>query len=395
MIIYKVISILIFMKIKQIPEDFIVHEIYSPEKFKEKDERDEFFYFKLTKKDYTQIKAIEKIAKIFNVSKKTIHFAGTKDRKAITSQVISMHYVNEDTLKENLKFLNEKVEDLELEFLGKFKGRINLGDNLGNKFTITIRDLENSDIEKAKNNLRDIKRNGVLNYFDSQRFGYANNSHIIGKYILRNEINNAVFEILTSLPQNPNLENIEFAKFIDKSKQNIKEQNTEIIDSAIELAPKYLRDEVKILNHLKSAKNDFPGAFRTIHKKLRTLYINAYQSYIFNEILDKIKKGRIKTNREEINLINSETVYDEEFMKVICNILKRDGLTQENFKLPHMPELIRNQKQVSRKIVVHPKNLEISRVENDDLNEGKKKMIVMFELSRGEYATNITKQLFI
>ena len=383
------------MRIKQIPEDFTVNEIFNLERFREKNEKDEFFYFKLTKKDYTQIKAIEKIAKMFNVSKKAIHFAGTKDKKAVTSQVISMRYVNENTLKENIKFLNEKVEDLELEFLGKFNGRINLGDNLGNKFTITVRDLEDCDIKKARKNIEYIKENGVLNYFDSQRFGYANNSHIIGKYILKNEIDNAVFEILTSLPQNPNPENIEFAEFIHKNKQEIREQNIEIIDSAIEFAPKYLRDEMKILNHLKSAKNDFPGALRTIHKKLRTLYINAYQSYVFNEILNHIKEGEIKTNRKEINLVNSETVYDEEFKKAVCDILKRDDLTQDNFRLSHMPELIRNDKQVSRKIIIYPKNLEIKAAQSDELNENRKKMVLVFELNAGEYATNVIKQLFV
>lgn len=167
------------MIIKELPEDFIVEELYDVEKFKNKDEDKDSYYFILTKRDYAQLRALERVSKVFKVSRKSIHFAGTKDKKALTKQIISLQHVNENTWRENVDYFNNSVKDMFLEFLGVFNGRVNLGDNLGNKFTITLRDLSSEEIEIIERRAEEIREEGVLNYFDSQRFGFSNNSHIV------------------------------------------------------------------------------------------------------------------------------------------------------------------------------------------------------------------------
>lgn len=382
------------MKLKQIPQDFIVNEIYDLKSFETKDEERKlpYFYFKLTKTNYNQLRALEIIAKSFNTSKKLVHFAGTKDKVGVTSQLISIYGVNEDTFKSNLEYLN-KNEDLHLEFVGKFKGRLNLGDNLGNHFKIIARDLNDDDIKIAEQNLASLDTSGVLNFFDEQRFGYANNSHIVGKYILLNEVEKAVYEILTSLPKIQNDKLDVFVAFVKEHWNEIKEQNIDIINQTIELAPRFLRGEVLMLEHLKKHKNDFPGAFRRIHKKLRNLYVNAYQSYIFNECIKVLHKKNKLTKELELPLVSFDVEFENKEIETIClDLMHKDEINLANFKLPSMPEL--KILSVKRICLIFPKNIKISEVCDDNLNEDKKKCLIEFDLEAGSYATNVVKGLF-
>jgi len=381
------------MILKELAEDFIVDERYDINLFKEKEEENrKYHYFILTKKNYTQMRAIENVARIFNVSRKFINFAGTKDRVGITSQVISVFGIKEDNLEKNLDFFNENLNDLKLEFLGIFNGRINLGDNLGNDFKIVVRNLLENEIDFANKNLNDLNENGVLNFFDSQRFGYAGNSHIVGKYILRNEVELAVKEVLTSMPLNPKNPSLEHKVFVDKLIKNwdgVKSQNVEVLNNLIEIIPHFLRDEKKILNHLLKAKNDFPGAFRNIPKKIRTLYLNAYQSYIFNESINSFKNN---LDLIELELVHKDYIFEGEIGDKVKELLELDNLTVDNFILKSMPEL--RLSSIFRKVRIFPKNINICEINDDEIYLKKKKVLVSFELDSGEYATNVVKQLF-
>lgn len=385
------------MKLKQIPQDFIVDEIFDLDIFKDRDEerKQAYYYFKLTKTNYNQMNALQQIARGFNTSKKLVHFSGIKDKVGVTSQLVSVYGIKEENYQTNLDFFNNQ-KDLQLEFLGKYKSRINLGDNLGNRFTITVRNLSEEDIEKAKINLIKLQREGVLNFFDEQRFGYANNSHIVGKYVLQNDLQAAVKEIMTSLPSNTRSElMINFVKSVKENWEGLVSQYVDMIDKVLEATPRYLENEQKILQHLKKHKNDFPGAFKRIHKKIRTLYINAYQSYIFNETILKLKEQNLLEKYSELALIdsNSNETLDETILEIVSKMLEADNLTFEQFKLPSMPEL--KLTDVKREVRIFPKDLTILDTSDDELNENKKKVVVIFDLGSGEYATNVVKQLFL
>jgi tRNA pseudouridine13 synthase len=388
------------------PEDFIVKEIIDLEKLKEKklkklnkegkNKLDECYFFKLTKKNYSQIRAIEKISKIFHISKKRIFFAGTKDKLALTEQLICINHLNKN-FEKNLDFFNNNIKDLKLEYISKENFRLNLGDNEGNLFIITLRDLKDEEIKKIKKNIETISKDGIFNYFESQRFGYANNSHIIGKYLIKKEIDKAIYEILTSTPiENPQDEITNYTDFIKKNYEKIINQNKNILKKIFEIIPNQRKEDLKIIEHLYKYKNDFYGAFRTIPKKLRTLYINAYQSYIFNETLNFIKKNYENINNiekiEEIELINSEfKCENEDITNFILNKIKEDNINLEDLKLNSMPEI--KIKNIKRKIKIYPKEIKIINIEKDEFFENKNKIIIEFKLGSGEYATNVIQNL--
>jgi tRNA pseudouridine13 synthase len=382
------------MILKETPEDFIVDELFDLEELKNKDEgtNKKYYYFKLTKKNYAQIRALEIVANVFNTSKKLVHFAGNKDKIGITSQIISVRGIQESNFEKNLDYFNSKFKDMQLEFLGIFDSRINLGDNLGNKFKIVVRDLNEENIKIAKKNIEKIKEDGILNEFDSQRFGYANNSHTIGKYVLQNDIENAIYTILTSLPPNPSDELANFVDYIKDNWEEIKKQDIETIDYAISLTTKFLDKEKKILEHLKVHLNDFPGAFRKIHKKLRTMYVNAYQSYIFNVTLRELNQKDLLKNYTQIPLVNHDAEFDNTLKNITQKLLEKDNLTLDNFNLPSMPEL--KTSSVLREVKLYPKNIELLKIEDDEIYQERKKAKITFELVKGAYATFVIKQIF-
>ncbi len=380
------------MRIKQIPEDFVVRELYDLEKLRQKpQEKRPYYYFLFTKRDYTLLKGIEKLANVFHISRKNIHFAGTKDRVGITTQLISMSNINSNFMK-NVDYVNEKLDDFNLEYVGEFPCRLNLGDNLGNSFEVVVRDLNSEEIDKVKEKVELIKKQGVPNFFDSQRFGYAGNSHIVGKYILQNKINLAVKEILTSLPPKYQENHKEFVDLVLKHWEDVVQMNVSVIENLMQKIPQFLKGEKQMLNHLKQRKNDFPGALRLLPKKLRTLYIGAYQSFIFNETLKFLDENSKLREYTELSLVNTDSKFDSKVEKFILQLLKKDELALVSFDLNFMPEL--KPIESKRELTIKPKNLSIRNLEDDDLNEGKKKIKVSFDLDSGSYATNLISYIF-
>ena len=122
------------MKLKQIPEDFVVEEKI---KLKTKSSGN-FIYFWLTKKNWTTVRAIQEIARQCHTSFKRFKFAGNKDRQAITRQAISAFKLSKEVLE------NVHLKDIQIEFIGFGDEPINLGTLEGNRFEIVLRDLDNS-----------------------------------------------------------------------------------------------------------------------------------------------------------------------------------------------------------------------------------------------------------
>lgn len=147
-----------------------------------------------------------------------ICIAGTKDRRAITSQLATAYRVE----SEKLAKLNEILIGIRL---GNFKyasKELHLGALNGNRFTIVLRFLStnfflsdlhfnwhlafrNVDASPAlvEENVVHLKEKGFINYYGTQRFGTTSvPTHAIGKYdpsrpffLLSNDItNNFPFE---------------------------------------------------------------------------------------------------------------------------------------------------------------------------------------------------------
>ena len=158
------------MRIKQIPEDFVVKEILDLELGD-----GSYTYFLLKKRNWNTLDAVNEIARKLDINSKRFGFAGNKDKKAVTEQYVSVLNVGRDNLE------GLRIKDIEIKVIGKGEERINLGALEGNEFIITVRDLD----EKRKG----VDR--VINYFDEQRFGVDRKNHLIGRCMVKKDFKGA------------------------------------------------------------------------------------------------------------------------------------------------------------------------------------------------------------
>ena len=149
-------------QIKETPEDFLVEEILDTEKL----HAGRHFIYTLWKKDLTTQRAIELIGERYGIPTKDIGFCGNKDKKAVTTQHISLP----------CRVPLFKTEKLGIGIVAENKQKLTLGSHQNNKFTITVKGLTND--EYANKTI-------FANYFGEQRF--SKNNAEIGEAILKKE----------------------------------------------------------------------------------------------------------------------------------------------------------------------------------------------------------------
>lgn len=323
--------------IKEKPSDFIVKEIMDLDL----DESGEYAYYELTKTNLTQEQAFRVICDNLKIKRKFLNFAGTKDKKAITTQHISIS----KGPKKDFEF-----ENVKLKYLGQGKERISLGQLKGNSFEIIVK------TDKKPRNVSYIP-----NYFDGQRFGMNKNNHIIGKLLIQKKFKEAV----------------------------------ELVRETQEVVDDYLNEN----------SSDFIGAIRKLPRKLIQMYVHSYQSYLFNELLKKelVNKeyfeveyavGSLffpKNDSDELNWIGEtkKTLpligFGTEISEDIEKVLVDECINLRDFIMKQIPEL--SSDGAERNAFVEVKDLKIK-----DIDEG---YVVCFSLPAGSYATIVIKALFM
>ncbi len=358
------------MRLKQLPEDFIVEEIIEIPLEKAGNQT----YFWLTKRNWTTENALRVISRKLHTSPRRFKFAGTKDKIAITKQLVSAFKIPANVLQ------NIKLKDISIEIAGFGEAPVSLGTLKGNKFDITIRDIKPKEITKLEKNLQKIKKAGFRNYFGEQRFGKGN-THVIGKFILQGKLEPAVKEVICFAGEKER-DDVKAAK-------TFAAQHWKDWQKILEGFPMHLHLERDLLIWLArpSNQNDFAGALRVLPKHIRKLYVHAYQSWLWNSALLSLK-----VTRGSLQVPGYETKLGKDaFSKAIKKLLDRDDLTLESFKCVRIPEIAVEGE--SRMAVVKPKKLKLAAEEADELNPGKKKLKISFELPKGSYATVLLEEL--
>lgn len=315
-------------ELKTYPQDFIVKEI----SYRELKNSGKYSICLLKKTNYTTIRAIEQLAKSLKKSFKDISFAGTKDKKAITEQYISIKNVKKEKIK------NLHLKDIEMNFLGYSDKPISLGNLEGNEFIITIRNLKKQDIKKLEEKTKQI----MPNFFGEQRFSTYNIK--IGKLLLQSEFKEAI-------------------QLIIDSNSDYKGQ---------------------IQSFLKNNPNNFTAALQIIPKKLLRLYIHSYQSYLWNKTLYEYMK--ISKKNTQIPIIGFGTeIKNKELIQIIIKIMQNENITFRDFINRKIHEL--SSEGNFRDAFIEIKNLRILEKKENTLK-------INFALQKGAYATIAIAYLF-
>ena len=134
------------------PHDFIVEEatedgeiqtIYFEKAFKKDHnlERSSMAHATLVKCGLQTMEAVEELAKLLGCKSSHVGYAGLKDGKAITSQLISMPNTSLEKLKVLIEF--KKNPKFFLKNIGHSEEIIKNGNLKGNRFTVLVRTDKN------------------------------------------------------------------------------------------------------------------------------------------------------------------------------------------------------------------------------------------------------------
>ena len=152
-----------------------------------------FVKFILYKENTDTMKAVKEISKATGIKEKSFGLAGNKDKKALTTQYVTvfanyLEKLQQAKLPQYIKIGNFQYTDKELK----------IGDLYGNKFEILISNIQDISQEKLNSSIEKLKTIGFVNYFGLQRFGNSadNSTHSIGLAIITKNYSQAVDLIL-------------------------------------------------------------------------------------------------------------------------------------------------------------------------------------------------------
>ena len=376
----------------------------------------------LVKRRWDTFLAVRQVAASLRINQKRVRFAGIKDTKALTAQHISLQSVSPS------KVLDVQIKDITVYPQRYSKERMYSQLIKGNRFHITVRNIDQPAsviAERTRKVQEELERmGGVPNFFGHQRFGTIRpNTHQVGKHLTRGDAEGAALAFLAepSVHEHPEAR---------EARQRL--QDTMDFDEAFERFPKFLRYERFMLRHLTRYPSDFVGAFRTLPRRLRKLFVQGYQSYLFNRFLsERIRRGiplnepqvgdyviRLDENglpteeqdqATETNIQSIEGLVAEGKLCVAApligpnqptskgtsgeieqTILEAENVAPENFKIQFMPEATAEGRV---RAVLNPVwNLVLEETAEDKENEGKQMIKLGFTLNRGSYATVVLRE---
>ena len=335
------------MKLRRLIEDFVVEELNN---FTTLDSG-KFRLYSLEKRGLETFYIINYLSRINNIPRREFGYAGLKDKHAITKQYF--------TIPSERKINTLKEKNFDINFIGFVDKKIQLGELLGNRFQITIREITKGELDGIYKKVLNITEIGVPNYYDSQRFGSFIKGVFIAKLVAENQFEQAVKAYLTSYKKSENKE-------LKKDKREILSKWTELSNANVKNKTlKAIIDE--FLKY-----NDWQKAYMRIPNNIRELHKHAYESYLWNENIKNVIK-------------NFESTYSIKYNAGTLLFYKK---ISEN-EIKKIPPVIDG-----RNVIVKPINFTISEPFNDELSKNRFKINILFDLPKGSYATIIVKRLF-
>ncbi|KAL4377583.1 hypothetical protein GQ457_02G034650 [Hibiscus cannabinus] len=212
-----------------------------------------FLRFHLFKENKDTQEALGLIGKMLGIQTRSFGFAGTKDKRSVSTQRVTVFKQHAS----RLAALNERLIGIKVGDFCYVKDDLLLGQLLGNRFTITLRGVVADSEDTIKASAESLGRHGFINYFGLQRFGSGSiPTHHIGATLLRGE------------------------SIISKAREYYKE--TGDIDGTLRQLPRHLVAERAMLQCLKKCPGNYLQALKAIPRTLRMMYVHSYQSYLWN-----------------------------------------------------------------------------------------------------------------
>jgi tRNA pseudouridine13 synthase len=385
------------MKLKQIPEDFQVEELADLQPT----DRGAFACYQLEKRGLGTPEAVQAICRKWKLRPRDVSYGGLKDRHALTKQFLTVVRGPHRGFRQ---------PHLHVQYLGQLSRPFAPEHVRGNRFTIVLREMSPAGLRFAKQALVEAKVDGVANYFDDQRFGSVGPQ---GEFVARKLIDEDYEGALKLAILQP----YEFDRPAQRAEKRILRECWGLWSTAQARLPRGTARE--LVNHLVQQPGDFRGTFARLRDDIKSLYLAAYQSHLWNQILSRWLQNHCR--REQLTFLQLQLgkqptprrledaqrtqlqertlplpsarlkLAAEDPLKPLYDaVLEEEGLTLAQMKLRHFREPFFAKGERAAMLV--PERLE-HEVEADELHRGTQKLLLRFDLPRGAYATMIVKRI--
>lgn len=221
------------------------------------------------------------------MSRERISWAGTKDKRAITTQLFSIRHERDDL---------PTLDGADIEVIGRAGRPVLFGDLIGNEFELVVSDPERpQNVDAIAEELRQFAADGgtpeeegaVPNVFGQQRFGSKRPiTHRVGLDIVRGDWESAAVRYV--------------CESSDREPERTRAARERLAETrewarADEILPGGLRFERAIASRLAEGANepaDYRAALERLPTNLQRMFTNAAQSYAFNRTLsERLRRG--------------------------------------------------------------------------------------------------------
>ncbi|MDP6326969.1 MAG: tRNA pseudouridine(13) synthase TruD [Nitrosopumilus sp.] len=364
-------------KIRLTPEDFLVSEKISEKSQNSINDKEGYAVYKLKKKKIDTNHALSDIFRKKGIRLKSL---GLKDASAITEQFVCSG--NKGKAIENYS-----TEKYSLEKIGQVKKPLSKKDMVGNHFKIKI-----SECAEGLSLFSEYEK--ILNFYGYQRFGSKRPvTHLIGKAILQRDFSKAIDLVLSFTSNYDSKENTEIREKLT-DRENYKKY--------FDMVPFQMDIERIVLKEMIEHGDSF-RAIRAIPLFLRRFYIQAYQSFIFNQSLSlafsdgenlfQAKSGDVcfdfkgiigkfvhgLDQKLALPFVGYSYYKKTRFDYQISKILQQEEITPKDFFIKEMQEV--SSEGGFRQAAIHCTNYS----SNHD--------VVEFSLSRGSFATILLREI--
>jgi tRNA pseudouridine13 synthase len=253
-------------RIKAQPDDFIVTEVPLYEPCGEGDH----VYLYVEKQGIGSLEAADQIARALGRPRAAVGLAGLKDAQAVTRQWMSLERVDAD-LAGRLHLPGIKILQVR-----RHRNKLKIGHLAGNQFEVRIRGCRPGSREVAARVLAVLAARGVPNWFDRQRFGRRGDNHLLGRALVLGQYKEFCDQFLGRPSPTGDSPRLAHARQLyDAGSRH----------EAVGLF-KGSPDHQRVLAALVRTRDPRKAA-EALPKQLARLLVGAFQSDIFNTVLER------------------------------------------------------------------------------------------------------------
>jgi tRNA pseudouridine13 synthase len=252
---------------KSSEEDFRVEELIPELEIAAEDRPG---YYPLYRVEKRSIDTLHMERSLSEALKSRLSYGGMKDKRAVAVQYVT------PTSTRCLRPARVVKERFTAQLVGFIPRPLSRGMARGNRFTIILRGCCTDVAARIEEAFALARSKRLPSFFGFQRFGAKEaGTHLVGRALVRQEFKEAMSLILLR-PRTTDDEATRAARSAMADGRYAE---------GAKMLPVHQDIEKMVARHLSSEPEDWTGALRAVPMKLRRLYVQAYQSFIFNRTL--------------------------------------------------------------------------------------------------------------